>query len=280
MKPIVNYTKHLFTVFLILCFSVNSICNTTSFSLLSWNIENFGKTKVEELQSIVKVAKDFDIVAIQEVVAIDPGGVQMLAQLADELNRKGSKWDYVCSDPTSSPPYKTERYAFLWKTSKVKLKGRAWLDKEVASVIYREPFLARFVIEDRNVLIANYHSRKYNEEPEEEIRCFYNYPSRFPNDAIIIAGDFNTTTSNKAFAPLYAQGFLPNVRLKKTTLKRKCDAEGNYTKHAIDFILYESSRLKKIKAGLVDFVGSCSLLIERRQISDHLPVYLECVFNL
>ena len=27
---------------------------------------------------------------------------------SDELNRKGSKWDYVVSDPTSSSAYKTE----------------------------------------------------------------------------------------------------------------------------------------------------------------------------
>ncbi len=47
------------------------------------------------------------------------GGAQAVARLADELNRKGTKWDYVISDPTSSSAYKTERYAFIWKTSKV-----------------------------------------------------------------------------------------------------------------------------------------------------------------
>ena len=74
--------------------------------------------------------KDFDIVAIQEVVAKDPGGAQAVARLAEALNRMGSKWDYTISNPTSSSAYKSERYAFLWKPSKVTKMGKAWLEKK------------------------------------------------------------------------------------------------------------------------------------------------------
>lgn len=77
--------------------------------------------------------------ALQEVVA-GHGGAQAVAKLADELNRKGAKWDYIVSDPTSSSAYKTERYAFLWKTSKVKKIGKAWLEKKYHLEIDREPF--------------------------------------------------------------------------------------------------------------------------------------------
>jgi hypothetical protein len=38
--------------------------------------------------------------------------------------------DYVISDPTSSSAYKTERYAFIWKT--IKKIGRAWLEKKIS----------------------------------------------------------------------------------------------------------------------------------------------------
>jgi hypothetical protein len=41
---------------------------------------------------------------------------QAVAKLADELNRK-AKWNYIISDPTVGA-YKTERYAFIWKTLK------------------------------------------------------------------------------------------------------------------------------------------------------------------
>ena len=78
---------------------------------------------------IAETAKNYDIIAIQEVVA-GYGGAQAVARLADELNRKGTKWDYTISDPTSSSAYKTERYAFIWKTSKVKKIGKAWLEQK------------------------------------------------------------------------------------------------------------------------------------------------------
>ena len=88
--------------------------------VLSWNIENFGKSKSDStLVCISQILKDYDVVAIQEVVA-GYGGAQTVAKLIDELNRKGATWDYTISNPTMSSAYKTERYAFLWKTSKIK----------------------------------------------------------------------------------------------------------------------------------------------------------------
>jgi hypothetical protein len=91
--------------------------------LLSWNIANLGKSKDDgEIEAMVRVIKDFEVVAIQEVVA-GPGGPQAVARLVDALNRRGSKWDYVVSNPTSGGKG-VERYAFLWKPSRVKLDSR------------------------------------------------------------------------------------------------------------------------------------------------------------
>ncbi len=41
------------------------------------------------------ILKNYDVVAIQEVVA-GPGGAAAIARLHDALNRTGSKWDYDC----------------------------------------------------------------------------------------------------------------------------------------------------------------------------------------
>lgn len=66
----------------------NSYCQV---KIVSWNIANLGKSKsVSEIQFMAQTLKDFDVVAIQEVVA-GSGGAQAVAQLADELNRMGSK---------------------------------------------------------------------------------------------------------------------------------------------------------------------------------------------
>jgi hypothetical protein len=83
--------------------------------------------------------------------------VQAVARLSDELNRTGSKWDYIISDPTSSSPYKTERY-FIWKTNKLKQIGKAWLEKKYHSEIEREPYLGTFQYQDKQFTVVNFHA--------------------------------------------------------------------------------------------------------------------------
>src|SRR6476619_7197501 len=112
--------------------------------ICSWNLENFGRSKnVSSINFIENAMKDFDLIAIQEVVAGE-GGSQAIAKLNDELNRKGFKWNYTISDPTVSSSYKTERYAFIWKTAKLALTGKAWLEKKYNVAIDREPYFATF----------------------------------------------------------------------------------------------------------------------------------------
>ena len=74
------------------------------------------------------------------------GGAQAVASLVGILNKKGSKWDYRVSDPTSGSSYKKERYAFIWKTSKACIKGNAWLEKKYTLEIDREPYFASFEV--------------------------------------------------------------------------------------------------------------------------------------
>jgi deoxyribonuclease-1-like protein len=92
-----------------------SLGNNT-LKIASWNIQDLGRSKnAEEINSIAKILRNFDLVAIQEVVAKDPAGAQAVTKIVDELNRMGSKWDYQISNPTKSPSvYMSERYAFLW----------------------------------------------------------------------------------------------------------------------------------------------------------------------
>jgi hypothetical protein len=64
------------------------------------NIANFGQSKSDKtIHYIANYLRDYDIIAVQEVVA-GYGGVQAVARLSDELNRTGTKWDYTISDPT------------------------------------------------------------------------------------------------------------------------------------------------------------------------------------
>lgn len=204
-------------------------------SLVSWNIKDFGRTKnTEELNQIAEIVRDTDILAIQEVVA-GYGGAQAVAKLSDILNRKGSKWDYVISDPTNSPKYVSERYAFIWKTSRIKIKNRGWLISELATQIDREPFLLHFYIEGKPFTVVNFHSRPYNKDPESEIRALSTYVTDSLKTPLIIAGDFNVDEKMPVFNSLKKSGYQTAITNQKTTLKWSCERT-DYLNHPIDNI--------------------------------------------
>ncbi|MCL7764752.1 endonuclease/exonuclease/phosphatase family protein [Polaribacter sp. Z014] len=253
----------------------------TTLKILTWNIQNLGRTKNnEELNFIANTIKNYDVIAIQEVVAKDPKGTQAVAKIVSALNRLGNKWNYTISNPTKSPSsYISERYAYIWKTSKLRLVKKATLDVSLENIIEREPYLAKFEIKKSNTTFyfINIHARIYNKHPEMEIAHFKKYPKKLETDHLFILGDFNLNEKHNVWNPLYKMGFKPAIKNTATTLKKKCK-NGNYTNHAIDNIYYNANKVNAVNTGVVDFVDNCNNLINARMISDHLPVFLE--FNI
>jgi endonuclease/exonuclease/phosphatase family metal-dependent hydrolase len=216
--------------------------------------------------------------ALQEVVA-GPGGSQAVAQLADLLNRKGIKWDYRISNPTNSPKYKKEKYAFLWKVSKAQIIDRPTLVKEVAAKVFREPYRATFKIEGQKITILNYHSRRFDEHPEIEVAALAEYLKKQNTDKWLIAGDFNLSADAMAFNAFKVQGFDPLLEKQKTTLKRKCAIENGYLYHDIDNIFLNRKHFVILDCGIIDFVNGCENLTAARFISDHVPIFVELKWN-
>jgi len=242
------------------------------FTLLTWNIQDFGKTKDSaEIHAIAKIVQDYDILAIQEVVS-GYGGSQAVARLVSQLNRMGKNWEYALSDPTKSPKYKTERYAYIWNRKTVQLIGKPWLENKLQKVVFREPFTARFQIKNRKVLILNYHARKHDDQPEQEIKYFKDlYHKNYRNERLILAGDFNLISTHTVFNPLKAAGFRFAIQNQATTLKRKCTKKGVFTNHAIDNIFYAPSLICNIGV-VLNPVKNCNDVKRVRGMSDHLPV--------
>ncbi len=245
---------------------------TDEITLVSWNIRDFGKTKnAEELNRMADILRDSDIVAIQEVVA-GFGGAQAVAKLSDILNRKGSKWDYVISDPTHSSKYVTERYAFVWKTKHIKIKNRGGLIEALDTEIDREPYLMEFYVKGKKLSIINFHSRPHNKNPEAEIKALTTYICDSLQVPLILTGDFNVDEKKPVFDRLKAAGFTPAIQNQKTTLKRSCSRQ-DYLNYPIDNV-FCSKEIGKVKGGVLDFVRVCDELENARKLSDHLPVVL------
>lgn len=242
--------------------------------VLSWNVENLGKSKSDTtINYIATTIKDYDIVAIQEVVA-GYGGTQAVAILADELNRKGSKWDYIVSDPTSSSAYKTERYAFLWKTARVKLIGKPWLEKKYNREIDREPYYATFEYNGKQFSLANFHAITKSKQPETEIKYFKFLPAEYPNLNLIFIGDFNCPQSHTVFNPLRKMGYKCVFENQKTSLKKDCDGN-NCLASEFDNIWFNEAKVTIKNSKALLFYQSFTTLKEARKISDHIPLTVE-----
>ena len=258
-------------VFFYIFFSTSLFSQT---KILSWNLENLGKSKSNgEISFIANTVKDYDIVAIQEVVAGD-GGAQSVAQLADELNRKGDKWDYTISDPTSSSAYKTERYAFIWKTNKVKKIGNAWLEKKYHLEIDREPYYCTFQFENKQFTVVNFHAITKKMQPETEIKYFKFLPDAYPNLNLIFVGDFNCPQSHTVFFPLKRMGFHSVFVNEKTSLKKEC-SDRNCLASEFDNIWYDSAKVTLTNSKIIHFYKAFDTLKEARKISDHIPITAE-----
>ncbi len=243
-------------------------------SLLSWNLADFGSSKSDStLLFIVKQIKNYDIVALQEIVAND-SGAQTVAKLADELNRKGTKWAYAVSEPTSSSAYKTERYAFLWKTNTVQLIGKPWLEKKYNLEIDREPFYATFQYQNKPFTVVNFHAITKKRQPETEIKYFKFLPEQYPNLTLLFVGDFNCPETHTVFNPLKKMGYTSAFENQKTTLRTSC-LEKDCLASPFDNMYYPKQKITILQKGIIPFYEQFQNLKEARKISDHIPIWIQ-----
>lgn len=243
--------------------------DTSTLNIISWNIQNFGKSKSDStIKYIRDKVKSYDIIAIQEVSTSEFGS-QAVARLDDYLDRTGASWDYVISDPTSGDG--SERYAYLYKKNRVKLKEKASLEKSLENGINREPFKAIFVFKGKDYYLFNLHLVPTDKNPELEAKKIDTLNTIYKNKRIIIMGDFNLSQSNGGFTKLKKD---MNVALvgKKTSLKMKESNSGGVLNMEYDNF-FISKDIKLIKADVIHFYKDFKTLKEARKVSDHCPIF-------
>lgn len=252
----------------------------TTVSICSWNLKDFGNSKsLAEIEFIANTIKDHDIVLIQEVVAKDPGGAQAVGKLWEVLNRKGAKWDYRISNITSGEnSYKSERYAYLWKPSKVTLVGKPWLEIKYANEIDREPFFATFNIADKSFTLVNFHAITKSKQPETEIKYFKFLPAAYPGLNLLFCGDFNLPQSHTVFNPLKTMGYQSALTNQKTSLRQQC-FNNDCLASEYDNVFFNAATITKQGSGVTHFYRLFGDLSEAVKVSDHLPVNFQFSVN-
>lgn len=264
-----------YIIFLII---ILTSCDSPIISVCSWNLKDFGDTKSdEEIAFIARTIKDFDLIAIQEVVARE-GGEEAIIRLHQELSKSGVNWEYVISDVTSSSAYKAERYAFLWKIDKVRIKGKPWLEKKYHLEIDREPFFGTFYVERKPFTIVNFHAITKAKRPETEVKYLKFLPEEYPALNMIFCGDFNLPQSHSVFNPLKGMGYTPVLVGQKTSLRDRCLDDGCLASEYDNFFIPEAY-FKLRDSGVIHFYEAFEDFEDARKISDHIPVYMEVMLK-
>lgn len=259
----------LFTFLFSLGFS--QVVDTTQLNIVSWNIQNFGKSKSASdsvMKYICDKVKVYDIIAIQEV-STSEFGAQAVAKLDDLLDRTGTSWDYVVSDPTTGAG--SERYAYLYKKSRVKLKEKPCLEKTLQDKLNREPFKAIFVFKGNDYYLFNLHLVPTDKNPAIEAAHLSSLGETYKGKKIIFMGDLNLSQSDPGFDGV-KKWSKPTLIGKKTSLKMKEGEEGQRLNMEYDnFFISFNITLKS--SDVINFFSEFKDLKLARKISDHCPIY-------
>lgn len=242
--------------------------------LVSWNIANLGGSKSDAEIGVMAdvLAPAADLVAIQEVITSE-AGQEAVRRLGEALQARGGTWAWTLSEPTSGRG--TERYAFLWRTERVRLDGLCSLNAGLAEPLDREPFLCRFATGARSVLVASFHAVPESKDPARENALLARLDAEYPQDDLVIVGDFNLPARHSAFDGLRARGFAEALGDALTTLKAVRSPSGEHLANPYDHVFYEPATLRPHRAGVLDFSGRFGDLRDARNVSDHLPVFVE-----
>ncbi|GAA5509249.1 deoxyribonuclease I [Novipirellula caenicola] len=88
--------------------------------IASWALDGFGPTKLANpiaRQNIVRIVHQFDIVALQQIAAIER---DLIPRLVDEINQSGRRYDFVLGE-SNGPAGRQEQLAFVFDTTRVRV---------------------------------------------------------------------------------------------------------------------------------------------------------------
>lgn len=239
--------------YLFLLFTFISIISYSQ-TILSWNIQNLGETKYKRDSIITKISQvikssNSDIVAIQEVVTGNYGD-SCIIKISKSLD-----YNYTISKKTTGDG--SERYAFLYKKS-ITLNWSK-LDETLQDSIDREPFMASFKFNGKDIVIRQVHLVPTSKTPQNEVEKLYQYKDG------IICGDFNLTCKHLIYIPMLKYFNSPLCGLG-TSLKRDGTVSLNNYDH---FFVDKTHKILESKVYLYTYKGN------RNALSDHLPILIK-----
>ncbi|MDD4894183.1 MAG: endonuclease/exonuclease/phosphatase family protein [Candidatus Omnitrophica bacterium] len=236
----------------------------------SFNIEKLGKNNAYQAQNAAIILKNYDIVAIQEVMntgatAKNPIGTKGIEALKRIVASLGSDWDYVVS-PTpngtlsaeGSRAFNTfEYYAFIYRKSKLELipnSAHLWDEaknpiqglKDQKRQFDRQPFIASFKAKGGNLdfTLVTIHAAapaaKWRRDEVKRLKVLYEkvQDEDSKQNDVFLLGDFNTNVDKAEWDNLKSIPTMKHILTSKdiTTLNK---TTGELSDSQYDTIWYQ-----------------------------------------
>ncbi len=248
-----------------------------SIHLASFNIQMFGRTKASKphvMDMLASIARQFDVIAVQQVRALDQ---DVIPRLVDHINAGGRSYDYVIG-PRVGRGNTIEQFAFLFDRSTVVVdRNQLYTVQDPDDLLNWDPLVGWFRAvgppddEAFTFTLVNVHIDP--DDMEKELRVLDDMFRAVRDDGrgeddVIVLGNFNTDA--RRLGPLAQDS---GIAWATTGVPTDTRGTAQY-----DNLVFRRAATDEFtgRAGVFDFMRQFNLTMdEALEISDHLPVWAE-----
>jgi endonuclease/exonuclease/phosphatase family metal-dependent hydrolase len=251
--------------------------------IASFNIQVFGEKKFSDngvVDILARVIRKFDVVAVQEIRAMDP---TLMSRFVQRVNADGqSRYDFVLGPRLGNSDSK-EQYAFIYDVTRIEVdQTSAYTVGDPSNLLEREPLVAGFRARSAppeqafTFTLVNVHTKPANatEECDALAAAFRSVRNDGRGeDDVIMLGDFNADDRRMGMLRL-----IPDMRyVIPANIHTNTLNNATY-----DNILFDGRATSEYVGGpnygygVLELTKEFNLTIDQALlVSDHLPIWAE-----
>ena len=244
-------------------------------SIATFNLSSFNETKARKPDVVdiyVRIIREFDIVAIQEIQSDTD---DLIPRLTNEVNKLGQSYDYVVGDRVG-PKGTQEQFAYVFnlKTVEVDRKELYTVD-DPQRLLTRAPFVGWFrcrsvpLDEAFTFSLVNVHVD--SDHAHDELDVLHDVMFAVRNDGreeddVIMLGDFSRDYRSMGRLSRLANGAWAVGNIPTMT-----NGTGS-----VDNLVFQKTATSEFTghSGVLDFLREYNLSVDQAlEVSDHMPVW-------
>jgi len=215
--------------------------NESEITIASWNLKNFGQTKLNDparIDIIIKVLKKYDIIAIQEVQDVS---LALPNELIAKINADGENYKVVSSERVGRGNRK-EQYLFVYDDDEIDfISGTTGYGIEPNDEFAREPFYAMFRAGNFDFYLMTIHTDPDDVDVEiPALKVSYEdlQDKTADEDDIILLGDLNAKAPGVTAGSYITMDSIATILNIVFTIKEETNTRGG---RAYDNIIFQGN---------------------------------------